>query len=142
MGRRAERRGNCSAFSAATAGPSALGRLPVGGERAGGGGGVAADPLVLPGAVELLLVAAGLVDRAQLLGDLPPVAGLAPGDLEPRDVQLPLAPGSAYPAGGSRVAERQAFLAQVVGVADEDHGVRLGGLVGAVEDGVPRRNRR
>src|SRR6202012_5129831 len=48
-------------------------RLAVGREGAGGGGGVVADPLVLPGAVELLLVAARAVDGAQLLGDLPAV---------------------------------------------------------------------
>ena len=71
--------------------PSRRRWLPAGGEGAGGGGGVVADPLVLPGPVELLLVAAGPVDRAELLGDLLAVAGQPARHLERRDVDLPLA---------------------------------------------------
>ena len=48
------------------------------GDRAGGGGGVLADPLVLPGLVVLLVVALRPVDRDQLAGDLLPVGRASP----------------------------------------------------------------
>src|SRR5580658_5134813 len=64
----------CSGLCRAAAGGAA-------GYRAGGGSGVVADPVVLPGRVVALGVALGLVDGHQLAGDLLAVGGAAAGDL-------------------------------------------------------------
>src|ERR1700722_15290309 len=107
------------------------------GDRSGGGGGrVLADPLVLPGVVVLLLVAARPVDGDQLAGDLLAVRARPARHLVGADVDLPLRPRPADPAGRPRVPEREPLGGQVLGVADVDHRVvlRLGGRLGVVHD--------
>src|SRR6185437_7878904 len=88
--------------------------------QAGGGGGGAADPLVLPRLLELLVVAARLVDRGQLPGDLLPVSPAAARHLIGADVHLPPGPGPLDPAVRPRVLEREPLRGQVVGVPHVD----------------------
>src|SRR6185437_16191958 len=109
--------------------------------QAGGGGGGAADPLVLPRLVELLVVAARLVDRGQLSSDLLPVGPPAARHLVGADVDLPLRPGPLGPAVRPRVLEREPLLGQVVGVPHVDDRVlvRLGLRFRFVGDRVDRR---
>src|SRR5215831_11209613 len=90
------------------------------GDRAGGGGGVLADPLVLPGWVVLAGVAARAVDRGELAGDLLPVRAAAAGHFVGGHVDLPLRAGPAHPARRSRVLEREPLSGKVVGVAHVD----------------------
>src|SRR5215813_6099351 len=103
-----------------------------------GGRGVLADPLVLPGLAIPLGVAARLVDRGELAGDLLPVPGPAARHLIGADVDLPLRPGPPYPAVGAGVLEREALGRQVLGVAHVDDRVPVGLRVGLglVEDRV------
>src|SRR5215469_17391925 len=95
------------------------------GQRAGGRGRIAADPLVLPGMVELLGVAARTVDRGELAGDLLPVPGTAARHLVGADVHLPLRSGPAYPAVRARVLEREPLPGQIAGMAHVDDRVPL-----------------
>ena len=67
-------------------------------DRAGGGGRVLADPLVLPGMVVLLVVAARPVDGDELASYLLAVRPGAAGHLVGADVHLPLGPGALDPA--------------------------------------------
>ena len=109
--------------------------------RGGGGVGVLADPLVAPGVVVLLVVAERVVDRHQLVGDHFAVRAVATGDLQDRDVHLPLRARALGPARGAPVPEREALGGEVVGVPDADHGVGLGLRlrIGLVEDRVHAR---
>src|SRR5215831_11240381 len=113
------------------------------GDRAGGGGGVLADPLVLPGRVVLAGVAARAVDRGELTGDLLPVRGAAAGHLVRGHVDLPLRAGPAHPARRARVPEREALRGEVIGVAHVDHRVMLRPRVriGLAQDRVDGRGR-
>src|SRR5580692_9477212 len=71
---------------------------PATGDRSRGRGGrVLADPLVLPGVVVLLLVAAGPVHGDQLAGDLLAVGAGPARRLIGADVDLPLRSGPADP---------------------------------------------
>src|SRR5205823_6519647 len=108
--------------------------------QAGGGRGGPADPLVLPGLVELLVVAPGLVDRGQLPGDLLPVRPASARHLVGADVDLPLGPCALNPAVRARMLEREPLGRQVVGVAHIDDRVlvRLGVRLGLVCDRIHR----
>src|SRR3984957_15198267 len=116
----------------------------TGDRRGGRRGRVLADPLVLPGVVVLLLVAARPVDGDQLAGDLLAVRGRAARHLVGADVHLPLRSGPADPAGRLRVLEREPLGRQVVGVAAVHHRVilRLGRGLRLVHDRVHRRRLR
>src|SRR5262245_57089804 len=71
----------------------------------GGGGRVLTDPLVLPGVVELLLVAARPVHGGQLAGYLLAVSPRPAGHLVAADVDLPLRACPPDPARRPRVLE-------------------------------------
>src|SRR5689334_13757127 len=87
------------------------------GHRGGGGRGrVLADPLVLPGVVVLLLVAARPVDGDQLARYLLAVSAGPAGHLVGADVDLPFGARPLDPAGRLRVLEREPLRGQVVGV--------------------------
>src|SRR5690242_1092994 len=86
------------------------------GQRAGGRGRVPADPLVLPGPFDRLLVAAWPVDRAEFVHDLLAVGGPAAGHLVRANVDPPTASGPPDPAVGPGMVERELFGRQVVGV--------------------------
>jgi hypothetical protein len=68
------------------------------GDWGGGRGRVLADPLVLPGLVVLLIVAARAVDRDELAGYLLAVRPCPAGHLIGADVYLPLGAGALDPA--------------------------------------------
>src|SRR6185437_2653737 len=112
--------------------------------QAGGGGGGAADPLVLPGLIELLVVAARLVDRGKLPGDLLSVGAAAARYLVGADIDPELRAGPLDPAVCPRMLEREPLRTQVVGVPHVDDRVlvRLGLRVRLVGDRVHRRRGR
>ena len=96
---------------AAASSDPVLGSRP-GGERPGGRRLVLTDPFVLPRPLELLLVAARAVDRAEFLGDLLPVRPKPAGHLVGADVHLPpvarapIQHGAAGWLNGSRSRDR------------------------------------
>src|SRR6202042_3329203 len=92
---------------------------PTLGQRAGGvRRRVAADPLVLPGVIELLGVAARVVDGGQLADDLLAVSPAASRHFVGADVDLPLGSGPLDPAVRPGVLEREPLGRKVVGVTD------------------------
>src|SRR5262249_20593036 len=117
--------------------------IVAGGEGAGGRGGVLADPLALPGPLDLTFVAAWLVHGGELVRDLLAMRGGAARDLVRRHVHLPAITGATYPAVRLRVPEREPDRGQVLGVPDIDHRVAVRAALGvqAAEHDVDGRRR-